>query len=121
MVADPNIRVNRHEIEVEGDFGRFSTRVENVPSPRNPKDQLSGCALSHIHIEVHCGADQDRHLIEGILKEAVNLFDLFLQALKGQGELFIDPLLGIRADLHLYIRIENRGSCPVRFMKSSTQ
>lgn len=37
VVADPSIRVNRHEIEVEGDFGRFSTRVENVPSPRNPK------------------------------------------------------------------------------------
>ena len=37
VVADPNIHVNRHEIEVEGDFGRISTRVENVPSPRNPK------------------------------------------------------------------------------------
>ena len=37
VVADPNIHVNRHEIEVEGDFGRISTRVENVPSPRNPR------------------------------------------------------------------------------------
>jgi len=37
VVADPNIHVNRHEIEVEGDFGRISTRVENVPSPRNAK------------------------------------------------------------------------------------
>ncbi|OPX83170.1 MAG: putative L-aspartate dehydrogenase [Methanosaeta sp. PtaB.Bin005] len=37
VFADPNITVNRHEIEVEGDFGRFFTRVENVPSPRNPK------------------------------------------------------------------------------------
>lgn len=37
VVADPNIRVNRHEIEVAGDFGRFSTRVENIPSMRNPK------------------------------------------------------------------------------------
>ena len=37
VIADPNITVNRHEIEVEGDFGRFFTRVENVPSPRNPK------------------------------------------------------------------------------------
>lgn len=37
VIADPNIRVNRHEIEVEGDFGRFFTLVENVPSPRNPK------------------------------------------------------------------------------------
>ncbi|HON35781.1 MAG TPA: aspartate dehydrogenase [Methanothrix sp.] len=37
VVADPDIRVNRHEIEVEGDFGRLYTRVDNVPSPRNPK------------------------------------------------------------------------------------
>lgn len=37
VIADPGIRVNRHEIEVIGDFGRFSTRVENVPSPKNPK------------------------------------------------------------------------------------
>ncbi len=37
VVADPNIHVNRHEVEVEGDFGRISTRVENVPSPRNPR------------------------------------------------------------------------------------
>jgi len=37
IVADPGIHVNRHEIVVEGDFGRISTLVENVPSPRNPK------------------------------------------------------------------------------------
>lgn len=37
VVADPGIHVNRHEIEVEGDFGRISTKVENVPSPKNPK------------------------------------------------------------------------------------
>jgi aspartate dehydrogenase len=37
IVADPNIHVNRHEIVVEGDFGNIFTRVENVPSPSNPK------------------------------------------------------------------------------------
>ncbi len=37
VVADPGIHVNRHEIVVEGDFGRIATLVENVPSPRNPK------------------------------------------------------------------------------------
>jgi len=37
IVADPGIHVNRHEIVVEGDFGRITTLVENVPSPRNPK------------------------------------------------------------------------------------
>lgn len=28
---------NRHEITVEGDFGKIVTRAENVPSPQNPK------------------------------------------------------------------------------------
>jgi len=37
IVADPDIEVNIHEICAEGDFGRITTRVENVPSPRNPK------------------------------------------------------------------------------------
>ncbi|MDI6888433.1 MAG: aspartate dehydrogenase [Methanocellales archaeon] len=37
IVADPALRRNVHEILVEGDFGRFETRVENVPSPSNPK------------------------------------------------------------------------------------
>ncbi len=37
IIVDPNIKVNRHEIVAEGDFGRISTQVENVPSPKNPK------------------------------------------------------------------------------------
>lgn len=37
VVADPGIEINRHEIQVEGEFGRISTRVENIPSPTNPK------------------------------------------------------------------------------------
>ena len=37
VVADPDIHVNRHEITVEGGFGQISTRVENVPSPKNPR------------------------------------------------------------------------------------
>ncbi|VVB64953.1 putative L-aspartate dehydrogenase [uncultured archaeon] len=36
-VADPDIKVNMHEIVAEGDFGQMTTRVENVPSPKNPK------------------------------------------------------------------------------------
>jgi len=47
IVADPQIKVNRHEILVEGDFGRISTRVENVPSPRNPRTSFLA-ALSAI-------------------------------------------------------------------------
>jgi len=37
IIADPNVDKNIHEIEVEGDFGVLRTRVENVPSPENPK------------------------------------------------------------------------------------
>jgi aspartate dehydrogenase len=37
IIADPTIKVNRHEIVAEGDFGQITTRVENVPSPKNPK------------------------------------------------------------------------------------
>jgi len=37
IVADPDIDVNVHQITAEGNFGRITTRVENVPSPRNPK------------------------------------------------------------------------------------
>ncbi len=37
IIADPHIHVNQHEIVAEGDFGKISTRVENVPSPRNPR------------------------------------------------------------------------------------
>jgi len=47
IVADPNISVNRHEIVAEGDFGQIFTRVENVPSPKNPKTSLLA-ALSAI-------------------------------------------------------------------------
>ncbi|MDF2954751.1 MAG: L-aspartate dehydrogenase [Candidatus Alkanophagales archaeon MCA70_species_2] len=37
VVADPTIDKNIHEVEVRGEFGRFVTLVENVPSPSNPK------------------------------------------------------------------------------------
>ncbi len=37
LVADPNTDKNTHEIEASGKFGRFSIKVENVPSSSNPK------------------------------------------------------------------------------------
>lgn len=37
VIADPTISRNMHEITVEGEFGKFLTRVENLPSPENPK------------------------------------------------------------------------------------
>jgi len=37
IVADPAIKVNIHQIELEGDFGRIVTSTENAPFPLNPK------------------------------------------------------------------------------------
>jgi len=37
IVADPNTDKNTHEIHAEGKFGKFAIKVENVPSPNNPK------------------------------------------------------------------------------------
>jgi aspartate dehydrogenase len=37
IVADPSLKVNVHEIEIIGDFGRIVTRTENVQAPTNPK------------------------------------------------------------------------------------
>jgi aspartate dehydrogenase len=49
ILADPRSDKNIHEIEAEGEFGRLFVRMENVPSPRNPKTShmaaLSAIAL----------------------------------------------------------------------------
>ncbi len=37
IIADPTLERNVHEICVEGNFGKFETRVENVPSPANAR------------------------------------------------------------------------------------
>lgn len=37
IVADPKTDKNTHEIEAFGKFGKFSIKVENVPSESNPK------------------------------------------------------------------------------------
>ncbi|WNY25861.1 aspartate dehydrogenase [Methanolapillus millepedarum] len=37
IIADPTISDNIHELEVFGDFGHMKMRIENKPSPINPK------------------------------------------------------------------------------------
>ncbi|VVC05831.1 putative L-aspartate dehydrogenase [uncultured archaeon] len=37
IIADPLADKNIHEIQAEGKFGKFSIKVENVPSENNPK------------------------------------------------------------------------------------
>jgi aspartate dehydrogenase len=40
VIADPAVTHNTHEVTAEGVFGRVSVKVENVPSPENPKTGL---------------------------------------------------------------------------------
>jgi aspartate dehydrogenase len=47
VYVDPEASRNIHEITVEGDFGNFTSRIENVPSPDNPRTSLLA-ALSAI-------------------------------------------------------------------------
>lgn len=37
VIADPSLRINKHEIKVIGKFGELIIRVKNIPSPTNPK------------------------------------------------------------------------------------
>jgi aspartate dehydrogenase len=49
IVADPALTRNAHELDVRGDFGTLTLKVENEPSPRNPASShlasLSAIAL----------------------------------------------------------------------------
>ncbi len=47
VFVDPGTSRNVHEISVEGAFGKFTCRVENVPSPDNPRTSFLA-ALSAI-------------------------------------------------------------------------
>jgi aspartate dehydrogenase len=37
IIADPTVDRNIHEVELRGDFGIMRSRVENIPSPENPR------------------------------------------------------------------------------------
>ncbi len=49
IVVDPKTKINTHEINVIGSFGRLTTKTENVVSPLNPKTShlavLSACSV----------------------------------------------------------------------------
>ncbi len=44
VIADPGARRNTHTLEAEGAFGRMTVRIENRPSPDNPKTSLLAAA-----------------------------------------------------------------------------
>ena len=37
IAADPNIKINSHELKIKGEFGEMTAHTYNVPSPINPK------------------------------------------------------------------------------------
>lgn len=43
VVADPHIERNIHDIAADGPLGRIRVRVENVPTPANPKTAYLAC------------------------------------------------------------------------------
>ena len=43
VVADPTLVHNTHLIEVRGETGTFSVKMENVPAPENPKTAWLAC------------------------------------------------------------------------------
>jgi aspartate dehydrogenase len=47
IIADPKIKVNKHELVVEGEFGKLKCEVLNVPSKLNPRTSFLA-ALSSV-------------------------------------------------------------------------
>jgi aspartate dehydrogenase len=43
VVADPALKTNTHVIEIRGKTGNISLKLENVPSPDNPKTAWLAC------------------------------------------------------------------------------
>jgi aspartate dehydrogenase len=47
LISDPDVRENIHEVSARGDFGSFTLRFRNLPSPDNPRTSFLA-ALSAI-------------------------------------------------------------------------
>lgn len=47
VVSDPDVKENVHEVSARGDFGAFTLRFKNLPSPDNPRTSMLA-ALSAI-------------------------------------------------------------------------
>ena len=52
VIVDPKVDRNVHEVVVTGDFGKFTTRCENLPCASNPKTSMLA-AFSAIKLLKH--------------------------------------------------------------------
>ncbi|MEO9277960.1 MAG: aspartate dehydrogenase [Nitrososphaera sp.] len=57
IVADPMTNKNIHEIEAEGKFGKFSIKVENIPSQSNPKTSRLAILSAIECLKKICGSE----------------------------------------------------------------
>lgn len=60
IIADPTIDKNIHSIQIEGDFGRAEVKIENNPSPTNPKTSFLTAlsilsTLESLETQIHIG------------------------------------------------------------------
>lgn len=60
MIMDPTIKRNIHMIEMQGDFGHAQVKIENNPSPTNPKTSYLTAlsilsALEALHTQIRIG------------------------------------------------------------------
>jgi aspartate dehydrogenase len=56
IIADPSTDKNTHEIQAHGKFGKFSVKVENVPSTSNPKTSRLATLSAIECLRKICGA-----------------------------------------------------------------
>lgn len=55
IIADPELKVNVHEIEIRGDFGEAKITVKNVPHPENPRTSYLAALSALETIRRACG------------------------------------------------------------------
>lgn len=65
MLADPSVTNNVHELEVEGDFGRFAIRLENSALPDNPKTSWLAALSIESELRKYLAWQQQLGMLDG--------------------------------------------------------
>ena len=58
IITSPGYKMNSHEIEIKGDFGRIVTRAENVTCPDNPKTSYLAVLSAIKTLKDFCSGDR---------------------------------------------------------------